>query len=210
MGPVAASDIDLTTVAAVAAYIGGVDASDQAINDLLQTLVTSASAFAANYCSRDFRKQTYTQSYNGTGTSTLMLRAAPVSAVSSLSIEGTSVAAAVNGAACYGYVFDDAGVVYLRGPYAFPMGAQNVTVTYAAGWVTPGQNAITPATATTLPMDIQQAVIELVSVKYKAQRNNIGISARMIAGETISYSQRDMPPSTKSVFDIYQRVGVSA
>jgi hypothetical protein len=204
------SDIDLTTVAGVAAYIGGVDASDQAINDLLQSLVTAASAYAANYCSRDFRKQDYAQAYNGTGTQRLMLRAAPVTAVSSVTIDNVDIPA--RGTTAYGYVFDDT-MLYLAGCYAwFAPGWQNVAVSFTAGWVTPGQAALgsSPALTVTLPMDMQQAIIETVALKYKAQRNNIGIAARMIAGETISYSQVDIPKSAKPVFDIYSRVAVVA
>ena len=201
------SDIDLTTVAAVAAYIGGIDASDQSINDLLQTLVTAASAYAANYCSRDFRQQDYTQAYNGTGTQRLMLRAAPVISVSSVVVDYVSVPA--RGTTTYGYVFDDT-MLYLTGCAAFWDGWQNIVVAYTAGWKTPGQIALAGTGDVTLPMDMQQAIIETVALKYKAQRNNIGIAARMIAGETISYSQVDIPKSAKPVFDIYSRVAVVA
>ena len=45
----ASSDSDLTTVAAVAAYIGGIDGTDPPVNSLLQSLVTAASAFASRY-----------------------------------------------------------------------------------------------------------------------------------------------------------------
>jgi hypothetical protein len=199
---VAASSLDLTTVAAVAQYIGGIDAGDQATNDLLQALITAASAYASSYCSRDFRSATYSQAYNGTGTQRIMLRVAPVSAVSALSIDGIAIPAATS-PLYYGYVFDESGMVYLRGCYGFAEGWQNVQVTYTAGWVTPGQGG-----SVTLPQDMQQAVIETVALKYKAQRNNIGIAARQIAGETISYSQVDIPKSAQPVFDIYQRVAV--
>lgn len=203
----AASSQDLSTVAAVAAYIGGIDGSDTDVNDLLQALLTSASAYASNYASRDFRSQTYTEKYNGLGTQRIMLRNAPVASIALLSINSIEVPA--RGSTLIGYVFDDTGMVYVDGCYQFSRGWQNVSVTYTAGWVTPGQAQTTsPPSTVTLPADIQQAVIETVALKYKAQRNNIGIAARQIAGETISYSQVDIPKSAQPVFDFYRRVGV--
>lgn len=203
----AASSIDLTTIAAAAAYIGGIDGSDPAVNDLLQTLVTSASAFAMSYCSRDFRQAAYTDKLNGLGTQRVMLRVAPVQSITSVTID--TVAVPARDGPGYGYVFDDTGVVYVDGCYAFRRGWQNVVIAYTAGWVTPGQApAMSPPGTITLPMDMQQAIIETVALKYKAQRNNIGIAARQIAGETISYSQADIPKSAVPVFEFYSRVGV--
>lgn len=204
----ASSDIDLTTVQAVAAYIGGIDGTDPAVNSLLQSLVTAASAFASQYCSRDFRSGTISETYNGLGTQRIILRRAPVSAVSALSIDGISISARTTPGAA-GFVFDDTGTVYVDGCTVFTRGWQNVAVTYTAGWVTPGQAlATSPVGTVTLPLDIQQAVIEVVALKFKAQRNNIGIAARQIAGETISYSQADIPRSVVPVFEFYSRVGV--
>lgn len=204
----ASSDIDLTTVQAVAAYIGGIDGTDPATNALLQSLITAGSAFAAQYCSRDFRSGEYTQRFNGLGTQRIILRVAPVTAVSAVSIDGVDISARTTPGAG-GYVFDDTGTLYVDGCYVFTRGWQNVSVTYTAGWVTPGQAlATSPVGTVTLPMDMQQALIELVALKYKAQRSNIGIAARQIAGETISYSQADIPKSAQPVFDFYSRVGV--
>lgn len=204
----ASSDIDLTTVAAVAAYIGGIDGTDAAVNSLLQTLVTSASAFVSSACSRDFRRQSYTQNYNGPGGHILVLRAAPVTAVASVVVD--TIAVPAREGVAYGYVFDDSGALYLTGTYRFVAGYQNVAVAYTAGWVTPGQAPTTsPPGTVTLPQDMQQAVVEMVALKYKSQRNNIGIAARQIAGETISYSQVDVPRSAQPVLDFYTRVGVS-
>lgn len=199
------SDIDLTTVAAVSAYMGG---DNSASASLIQSLITAASAFAEQYCSRDFRLLERTERYNGLGTQRIILRVAPVSAVASLTIDGTPITARATELG-YGFVFDDTGTLYVDGCYVFSRGWQNISVTYTAGWVTPGQAAATsPPGTVTLPLDMQQAVIEMVALKFKAQRNNIGIAARQIAGETISYTQADIPKSAQPVFDFYSRVGV--
>lgn len=205
----AASDIDLTTIAAVAAYIGGIDGTNTEVNSLLQTLITSASAYAENFCGRDFRKLTYTEAYNGTGFQSIILRQAPVVSITSVVADGITIPARVG--TTPGFVNDASGTLYATGNYRFPPGFQNIAVTYVAGWVTPGQGQMTsPPTGVTLPMDLQQAVIETVALKYKSQRNNIGIAARQIAGETISYSQVDVPKSAAPVFGFYQRVGIWA
>jgi hypothetical protein len=104
-----------------------------------------------------------------------------------LSIDGVAVPArAPTGA---GYVFDE-DYLLLCG-YCFTRGQQNVVLVYTAGY------EATPA-------DIEQAVLEIVALKFK-ERERIGVSSETLAGQTISFF-RNVSSDTMSVIDSYRRV----
>jgi hypothetical protein len=82
-------------------------------------------------------------------------------------------------------------MLYLRGG-VFPRGVQNVAISYTAGLAS-------------VPVDVAQACVEIVATKYK-RRTNIEVSAKTLNGETISFTQADMPASAKTALDNYRRV----
>lgn len=185
---------DLTTLANVQAFLGNTVAGDVAEINLL---ITAASQYVATYCSRIFQSQSYTENYNGTDSDRLVLRNWPIQSIQSLSVDTVPIPAAANAAAA-GYMFDQK-VIYLTGSqysdnnvFRFTRGWQNVTVTYSAGY-------------STIPEDLAQAATEMVADKFK-RRQNIGVAARQIAGETISYTQADVPPSALSVIKAYRKL----
>lgn len=134
-------------------------------NDLsdaqLTRLIKTASSAVLNYIQRpNLAKTAYSEVRNGRGTQAITLRNWPVQAVSSLSINGTSVPAAAN-VNSYGFMLEQfdatpAGKpqqLYVSGgnpayqspspygflgfggmPAAFPRGAQNIAVAYTAGY----------------------------------------------------------------------------
>ena len=56
------------------------------------------------------------------------------------------------------------------------------------------------------PPDLAQACIELVALRYR-ERSRIGEVARAIGGgQTVSYSQKDMSDSIKTLLQQYRRV----
>jgi hypothetical protein len=55
-----------------------------------------------------------------------------------------------------------------------------------------------------VPGAVEQACIELVALKIK-QRDNIGISSRSLANESISYTDRDMSKSVQGMLAPYNR-----
>lgn len=185
-----ANPIDLTTLAAVKLYLS-LEPSDTSADPELEALITAASRFAMTFCSRTFIESTYTKNFNGTGGSFMMLGESPVTAVSSVSVDGVAVPASPSPREG-GFVFDDE-TLYLRGCYRLTRGAQNVAVTFTAGYAS---NAI--------PQDLAQAIIELVALKFR-RRTNIDVSSRGIAGETISYITADMSRPVRKVLDLYQR-----
>lgn len=181
-----ANPIDLTTLAAVKLYLGG--NIPGTLDPLLESLITAASAWVATYCNRTFQVQVYTETYDGTGTARLMLRQAPVISVASVVVDRVAWAFATGHGP--GYEFDD-NCLYAVNGHRFPYAYRTVRIEYTAGYAT-------------IPYDLQQAVTEMVALKYK-QRDQIGISARSIAQETISYTTADVPKSAKPVLALYQR-----
>lgn len=55
------------------------------------------------------------------------------------------------------------------------------------------------------PMDIEQACLDLIGLKYR-ERNRIGLVSQSIQGETTSYFQKDLPDNTKALLQNYRKV----
>lgn len=183
-----ASPIDLTTLADVKLFLGE---TSSASDGILALLITAASQYVATYCNRVFQSATYSEVYDGTGTSILLLRQKPVTAVTSVTVTGTAWNAT---ASIYanGYTFDGInGVLYGMGGNYFPYIRRSVQVVYVAGYAV-------------IPTDLSEAVNEMVADKFK-RRSNIGVAARQIAGETISYTSGDVPKLAQRTLDLYQR-----
>lgn len=178
--------MDFATVEQVKGYLGINTFADDA---LFSRLIAEASTYIRSWLNRDISQATYTDSVNGNGSASLTLANYPVQSVASVMIDGQSIppAALVTD---MGYIIDDFGIA-LRG-YKFCKGVRNVSVTYTAGF-------------TAVPADITQACIEMVSMRYK-ERDRIGHVSKGLAGETVTYSQKDMADSTKTLLQQYKKV----
>lgn len=199
------STLDLTTVAAVQGYL---NTSLATTNDTIQVLVTNISRWIMSFCARDFRLAAYNEQRNGRGGDTMLLANFPISSVTSVAVDGQTIPPALGPPWTAGYVNDDMSV-YLFCPYSFTRNKQNVQFSYMAGYITPGMFGLNPGGgAVTLPEDLQQAVIESVAERFK-RRDSIGILAKALAGETISYSQADLPKSAAPVIDAYRKVALT-
>jgi hypothetical protein len=55
------------------------------------------------------------------------------------------------------------------------------------------------------PEEIEQAAIELVSLRYR-ERSRIGENSKSIGGETVSFNVKDFPDSVKTILENYKRV----
>lgn len=155
---------------------------------LLGALCTRASAFVQSMLNRKLMTATYTDTFSGRGNNRIGLPNYPVTAVASVTVDGTAIPAAT-GALDSGFLFDE-NLVYLRG-YVFARGVRNVVIAYTAGF-------------DTVPADVQQACIEIVAAKYK-RRNELHVSGKTLNGETINFSQADVPASAKTVLNQYKR-----
>jgi len=182
---------DLTTLADVKAWLQTGQAALPTTDDALLTrLVSAASQYIQTWLNRLIASADYLEIRDGTGGHTLQFACVPVTAVLSLTINGHSVPAATSIDAA-GYRFSST-QVSVRG-YRFNRGAQNVVISYTAGY-------------STTPPEVAQACIELVSLRYR-ERTRIGEISRSLGGaETVAYAQKDMSDAIKTLLQQYRLV----
>jgi hypothetical protein len=176
---------DLTTLATLKNYLNPGSNDDT----LLQRLLTSASFAIESYLNRAIKSASFTDVFDGTGGRVLLVPQYPITAVTSVTIDGVAIPSA-GGPTTPGFYFTDTKII-LSG-YYFTKGLGNVAITYTAGWAT-------------VPFDIEQACIDTVQYWLGNRQRNSEVS-RSMGGQTISYSQKDMPDWTKTILAQYKRV----
>src|SRR5438105_9795946 len=183
---------DLTTLADLKAWLQTGQNPFPSTDDLLlQRLITAASEFIQNWLGRQIAAADWLEVRDGTGGQLLAFANIPVTAILSLSIGGLAIppTAADGTGFGAGYTFTPTELA-LRG-YVFTRRAQNVILTYTAGYVV-------------TPPDIAQACVELVSQRYR-ERSRIGeVSRALGGGETVTYSQQDMSDDVKLLLRQYR------
>lgn len=178
---------DLTTLVNLKAWLSVTSSTDDV---LLARLITSASNYIETYVSRVFEQQSYTERRDGNDNTYMVFANYPVTAVTSLTINGIDIAASPDNAVLSaGYGFDD-GQIWLQG-FAFSRGKGNVVMSYNAGY------SETPAA-------IEQACIELCSLRYR-ERDRIGQVSKTIGGEVVTFSQKDMSDSIATILEQYKK-----
>jgi hypothetical protein len=200
---------DLTTLGDVKSWLQtGQNAFPTTDDALLTRLITAASQLIQTWLNRQIISQDWIEARDGLGNVLgpsdvrYQFAAFPVTAVSRVLVDGIvipaiptpaqSATAAVGAmAAQSGYLFTPTQLV-IRG-YAVPRKAGCVSMQYTAGYAVP-------------PADLSQACIELVALRYR-ERGRIGEVTKAIGGgQTVSYSQKDMSDSIKSLIQQYRRV----
>ncbi len=178
--------MDLTTLDNVKAWLNlTVDTSD----DLLTRLISAASAWSQTYMERQILSQDYAEVRNGHGGLSLFFANYPVTAVAQVSVDGKAIPLAA-GFWDAGYTFTDKRLS-LRG-FRFLQGLNNVALVYTAGYAA-------------TPLDLEQAIIELVAFRFK-ERVHIGEQSSTGQAQTISFTVADLPVSVKAVLDHWRRV----
>jgi hypothetical protein len=204
---------DLTTAAEVIAYLQtrpniSIDPA------LIAQLITNASAFIKTYCSDNFVSQEYTELRDGDmsgrvswgssgygwatsrrfdrGIVRYVTAFSPITAVSSVTVNGTAISSAGNPPYTQGYIFDKTKIVLL-GLYVPPV-PNCVQLVYTAGYVD-------------VPADINQACIDIVALKY-VQRRRLGVASEAMSGvgSRTYITNADMPADTRRDLDQRKRV----
>ncbi len=186
----------LCALADVTGYLGITNTNQDA---LITTLITNASAMIESYCNRIFASASYTETRNGTGGFRMYAAQAPITAVSSVTVDGVAIPAAPSGGAPgYGYVFD-ADLIYIRTgasysgtPTLFTKGVQNVVLSYTAGFAT-------------IPADINQACVELIADKLAKQARIDKKSETLGSQQTVSFDLSAMPPRVVTALAQWRR-----
>lgn len=153
--------IDLTTVAAVKAWIGD---TSTGTSDQMQRTITAVSRFILNYLSRSILPGTHVERYDGLGgpSNRQMLKQWPVISIIQASIGNTLITAApIPGpGSSYGSGYllspgdDDPGIqqfLDFQG-WCLPRGSQNIGVTYRAGYAT-SESVVIPGSPFTITGD---------------------------------------------------------
>jgi hypothetical protein len=161
----AAGANDLVTLEQAYAWLGITAGSDDAN---LQLAISAYSQAIASWCSRNFVVSTYNEVYDGHGGGRLMTKNWPITAVSSLSVNGQPINAAT-GVPGIGYAFSDRSVV-LGGCDQFWRGLQNILITYTAGF-------------DPIPADLQMACLEWLKAGYLT-KGDAGFVTSRRAGDT--------------------------
>jgi len=186
---------DLTTLADVKLWLQTGAAPFPTTDDALLTrLISAASGFIETWLHRPILSADWIEMRDGSGGQRLVFANVPVTAVLSLTIDGLTIppapAPGTNGGGFGpGYSFT-ATELALRG-FVFTRRAQNVIVTYTAGYQT-------------VPPEIAQACIELVCQRYR-ERSRIGETAKARGtSETVTFSQKDMSDDVKTILTQYR------
>lgn len=179
---------DLTTLANAKQWLGETTATNDA---LIARLISAASDYIQTWLNRTLASASYTEIRNGYDTDGIAVKNYPITAVTSVTVDGNAIPAA-SGQTDSGYVINEPGtMIYLRG-YSFTRGRSNVKLVYTAGFAS-------------TPNEIEQACIELVGLRMK-ERDRIGVISKGMAGETITYSQKDFSDAIQTTLSNYKKV----
>lgn len=147
-------------------YLGTRSSDDDA---MICELIAGASRTIADYLGYNITDQTYTHDgttlkrLDGTGLCTMWLSNRPVTALSALSFEGIGGSLPITDPSQF--VWYDSGEMTWKQNYIFPLGRQNVSVTYRAGYTT--YDGTLGAYKMTMPQPVIQVCYELMGRKMQ-------------------------------------------
>lgn len=179
---------DLTTLARVKEWLN-IKPADTSQDSLLNRMITAASAFVESWLNRTFAITAYSELLDGTGGRRMGLGNYPILTVTKVQV-GTQLYSPAPAPGQLGYTFDKNAITLNQA--CFVRDKNNVVIEYTAGYAS-------------VPADIEQAVIEMIGLRFK-EKDRIGVSSKTLAGETISFSQKDMSSSTKTLLTQYKKV----
>jgi hypothetical protein len=178
----------LAQLADLKAYLD-IPAANTGSDALLSRLLSASSDYFETQTERTMATASYTASFDGDGARSYYPRRIPVVSVSSVSVDGTAVAKAT-GTSDDGWLLDGY-VVRLRNT-TFSTGVLNCQVCYVAGY-------------DPIPQDVQQAVIELATLKFK-ERTHVGKQSEGMVGMNATFLPSITPRSVQDVIDDYSSI----
>ena len=200
---------DLTVLANLKAYLFAGTSQPTTDDALLQRMISSASQLVQEYLGYDVQNgfmlaaTAYTETldsvYDGMGWQSqwiypIAVRWSPIQSVASVVMDGITVPSAGNGYGTPGWFIDSDQpyLIFVAGYRPLVRGKKNVVVQYTGGYPL-------------IPYDLEQAVIELISLRYK-EIQRIGVRSISMAGESTTYNVSALPDSTKMAISAYRRV----
>jgi hypothetical protein len=160
---------------------------------LLSRIISAVSLAFATYCDRTFASTSWTYQTSGKGGVALMLPEYPVTTITSVSIDGTTIPArqTVGG---WGYVQSGPNKILIDGagyPASFTHGVANVSVAFTAGY-------------SSVPYDLAQACLETCGSWYR-RSSRIDEDSKSVQGEVISFSRLEIPKAARFILEQYKR-----
>lgn len=181
----------LVSLADVKARLGITDTSEDTV---LTALIQVATGAIHDFLGYDITSQSRSEIYSGDGRKTLYPRHTPITAVSSLTVNGVAISAAasVNTA---GYVISNQRID-LRG-HDFLKGIQNIALSYTAGYAT-------------VPAAVAEAAAMQVHGLFNARTVDPNVTSESVPGVySASYRQEgagSLPPAAKMMLQPFVRV----
>lgn len=176
----------------------------------IERLINSVSTIVQKYTGRKFIADTYTEYYKGTGRQRLVLNQYPINKIASVKVDSAALTAGTdyvtsdstyldmgiifksNGWTWYGY---ETGLV---GELTAPV--DNIEVIYSAGYT------LEPESSRSLPWDVEDAVVSMVSTLYNEQSNSNAGLKRLTQGDlTYEWKPDSLIQQYSSVFDTYKK-----
>lgn len=178
--------IDLTTLENVRQFLAVKNTTD---DELLTSLITRASQFMETLCSQSLKSKTITERFDGSGGFRQFVTVSPIISVASVVVDGINVPSAGTSTTAAGYRIGHAHII--RNLEKFPVGIENVEITYTAGLAT-------------IPTDLEQACIHLVAYWYR-KNTHIGEASKALAGGSTTFDMSEMPSDVKLTINNYSR-----
>lgn len=192
----------LVDLASVKEYLNIPD-TDKTNDNFLIRKINAMSTLAEQYMNRNLNVQSYTENLQGNNRQYLTLRNYPLVSVESVSFFNNVLDPSQYDVDTYcmkrGMIYKETGWTandFLIGIGGDPVpGRKIIQVQYHAGYAT-------------IPADVQDAVIDLVALKFKESSygdNRFGIESESVGGVKYTYTKKDLaiPASISSVLDRY-------
>lgn len=182
----------LTTVERVRAYLGTTDEQNASLDAVMATIIASADKWFEEQTGRALASAARTESqvYRGRGC-IIIPRYYPVTAVSTVTIDGAAVTAAGSWSGSGWFLVNDQ--IHLRGTEVEQ--GSLVALAYTAGFVT-------------VPEDLAQAATELVALKLQ-ERKHIGSQTQNMSGFSVTWLPAIVPQTVRDVVESYRVPGVA-
>jgi len=167
----------------------------------LERYIEAASAGVASYCNRTFeRDDAITEKVAGNGRPRILLDRTPLLSITSITIDSSTVASDEYEIerALVGSIYKESlwpadasmGHWITKDPIAGSED-QNITVVYSGGYVTRKQNADGDFSAAdvSVPLDLEDAVLQLVTSRWRAKGRDQAIKSQTLLGGAVAYGE---------------------
>lgn len=183
----------LITVQDVKDFLGITITDD---DDKIWNACLAAQEEAETFCDRKFDGQSFTEYYDGDGTSVLQLRNYPINAVTSIYDDIDRVYGADTLIDSDDYAINtDTGIIELVG-LAFCKGAKNIKATYTAGYGGSGYAVV--------PFDLAQSLVFKASAIYLAGKAGVNV----MEGQEMVYRPNYLTKQAQEIWNRYRRLTI--